>query len=230
MGHDDTKERRKMNELVYLKRDDPFTDSMVIANATENQHQSVVAIIKKYRKDIESFGPLQFIDFKSTNPKGGRPTKVYILNEEQAMLLVTYLDNNEIVREFKKNLVHQFCEMRKFIAERHTTIWVEARTQGKLTRKNETDVIKELVEYAKQQGSTHADMLYITYSKLANTLCGVKKRDEATSYQLHNLSIFENLILSMIRAGIQNNMGYKDIYKTCKERCQQAKEIAMIEG
>lgn len=30
-----------MNELVYLKKDDAFTDSMVIAKATENQHNSV---------------------------------------------------------------------------------------------------------------------------------------------------------------------------------------------
>ena len=219
-----------MNELVYLKKDNAFTDSMVIANGTDNQHKSVVAIIKKYHKDFEDFGRIEFSDLKSTNPKGGRPTKVYQLNEEQAALLLTYLDNNEIVRAFKKKLVHQFFEMRKFIAERHTKDWLETRQQGKLTRKAETDVIKELVDYAKEQGSTHADMLYLTYTKLANAMSGVKGRDNATVIQLNNLSIFENLILTMIRNGIAAGLNYKEIYKVCKDRCIQAKQIALIGG
>ena len=215
-----------MNDLVYLKRDEAFTDSLVIAEGTGNQHESVVRILTKHRKDFEDFGKLEFMDLKSG--KRGRPTKVYLLSEEQATLLVTYLDNTDIVREFKKNLVHQFFVMRKFLAEKQTTVWIEARQQGKLTRKAETDVIKELVEYAKAQGSTHADMLYMTYSKLANALCGIKSRDQATSSQLHDLSIFENLILSMIRKGIEANMNYKEIYKECKARCAAAQEIAMI--
>lgn len=217
-----------MEELVYLKRDDAFTDSMIIAEGTGNQHESVVRILTKHRKDFEDFGKLEFVDLKSG--KRGRPTKVYLLSEEQATLLVTYLDNTEIVRQFKKTLVHQFFVMRKFLAEKQTTVWLEARQQGMITRKAETDVIKELVEYAKAQGSTHADMLYMTYSKLANTLCGIKSRDQATSSQLHDLSIFENLILSMIRSGIEANMDYKQIYKECKARCNAAQQIAMIGG
>jgi phage regulator Rha-like protein len=219
-----------MNELVYLKADDVFTDSMVIANGTENQHKSVVAILKKYHKDFEEIGQLKFSDLKSTNPKGGRPTKVYWLNEEQAMLLVTYLDNNEIVRKFKRNLVHQFVEMRKFIAERHTEIWAETRRQGKITRKSETDMIQQLIEYAKEQGSEHANMLYLTYSKLANKLAGIKGRDNATVRQLNNLSIFENIILEMIRSGMEAGLNYKQIYRECKDRCEQAQQIAMIGG
>lgn len=215
-----------MEEIVYLKKNEAFTDSMVIAEGTGNQHESVVRILTKHRKDFEDFGKLEFIDLKSG--KRGRPTKVYLLSEEQATLLVTYLDNTDVVRQFKKTLVHQFFVMRKFLAEKQTTVWIEARQQGMITRKAETDVIKELVEYAKAQGSTHADMLYMTYSKLANTLCGIKSRDEATSSQLHDLSIFENLILSMIRNGIEANMDYKQIYKECKARCTAAQQIAMI--
>lgn len=217
-----------MNELVYLKADEAFTDSLVIANGTDNQHSTVTKTIKRYRKDFENFGSLRFSDCVSKNPKGGRPSRIYILNEQQATLLVTYLGNSEIVRKFKVELVRQFFEMRKFIAERHTKEWIETRQQGKLTRKAETDVIKSLVEYAREQGSTHADMLYMTYSKLANAMCGIKGRDNATVIQLNNLNIFENLILQMIRNGINAGLNYKEIYSVCKERCVQAKQIAMI--
>lgn len=216
-----------MNELVYLKKDDAFTDSMVIANNTDNQHESVVRIITKYRKDLEDYGRLVFVDFKSG--KRGRPTKICYLNEEQATLLITYLDNTDTVREFKKKLVHQFFEMRKFIAERHTSTWIETRQQGKLTRKAETDVIKKLVEYAKEQGSTHADMLYMTYSKLANKYAGIGKRDNATTMQLNNLSLMEHIILNVIQNGIAAGLHYKDIYKASKERLESMRDIAFLE-
>lgn len=218
-----------MNELVYLKKNDAFTDSMVIAKATHNQHKSVVAVIKKYHKDLEDYGKLEFSDLKSTNPKGGRPTRIYQLTEDQAMLLMTYLDNNEIVREFKKMLVKQFVAMRKLIAEKQTTTWLETRQQGKLTRKAETDVLKQLVEYAKEQGSTHADMLYMTYSKLANKFAGIAKRDNASVMQLNNLSLMEHIILNVIQNGIAAGTHYKEIYKASKARLESMKDIAFLE-
>lgn len=222
-----TRERGNMNDLVYLKRNDAFTDSMVIAEGTKNQHHTITRILRKYPKD---FGKMEFMDLKSINPKGGRPTKVYLLNEEQATLLITYLDNTEVVREFKKKLVHQFFEMRKFIAEKQTTTWLETRQQGKLTRKAETDVIQKLVEYAESQGSGHADMLYMTYSKLANKYAGVDKRDNATVMQLNNLSLMEHIILNVIQNGITAGMYYKEIYKASKARLESMKDIAFLES
>lgn len=219
-----------MQELVYLQKDDAFTDSMVIAEATEHSHHAITQLIRNHQKRLERFGKLQFTHFKCQNPKGGRPSKVYLLNEPQATLLVTFLDNTDKVADFKVELVRQFYEMRKFIAERHTEAWIETRSSGKLTRKEETDTIKELVEYAKEQHSEHADLLFMTYSKLANSMVGIKgkNRDKASTRQLNNLSIFENLILQMIRNGMNAGLHYKEIYKICKERCLQAQQIAMI--
>lgn len=217
-----------MGEIVYLRDDDAFTDTLIIAESTDNKHHAIMQMVRKHQERLEKFGKIRFRHLKCENSKGGRPIEYCYLNEPQATLLISFLKNTDIVADFKVELVRQFYEMKKFIAERHTKDWVETRHQGKLTRKAETDVIKELVEYAKEQGSTHSDMLYMTYSKLANSLAGVKKRDEATVMQLNNLSIFENLILQMIRSGIDNGLGYKEIYKECKARCATAKDIAMI--
>lgn len=214
-----------MNDLVYLKKNDAFTDSMVIANGTGNQHHTITRILRKYPAD---FGKMEFVDLKSINPKGGRPTKVYLLNEEQATLLITYLDNTEMVRDFKKNLVHQFFEMRKFIAEKATTTWIETRKAGMLTRKAETDTIKALVEYAKEQGSTHSDKLYMTYTRLANHFAGIEKRDSATVMQLNNLSLIENMILNIIQRGICDGKHYKQIYKDCKAYIDNWQKITYL--
>lgn len=219
-----------MNDLVYLKADDVFTDSLVIANATNNSHHAVTQIIRKHAKRLERFGGLQFSHLKCQNPNGGRPSKIYLLNEPQATLLITFLQNTDEVADFKVELVRQFFEMRKFIAERHTELWVETRKQGTITRKSETDMIQQLVEYAREQGSEHANKLYLTYSKLANKLAGIKGRDNATVRQLNVLSIFENIILEMIRSGMEKGLNYKQIYKECKDRCIEAQQIAMIGG
>lgn len=219
-----------MNDLVFLKADDVFTDSLILAEATNNQHTSLMRLIKKHKARLEKFGSIRFMDLKSKNSQGGRPVKYCLLNEPQATLLVTFLNNSEIVDEFKTELVRQFFEMRKLIAERHTQTWIETRQSGKITRRELTDMIQLLADYAKEQGSTHSQMLYMNYTKLAQKLCKISDRDCATTLQLNNLSIFENIMLHLIKQGMEQGLNYKDIYKECKERCIKAQEIAMIGG
>lgn len=117
----------------------------------------------------------------------------------------------------------------QYIFEKQSQSWVSAREQGKLIRKAETDVLKELVEYAKNHGSTHSDKLYVTYTRLANKICGISKRYNATIEQLNNLTVAENIILHCIQAGIEQNRHYKDIYKDCKKRLEMFKDIAHLD-
>jgi phage regulator Rha-like protein len=214
-----------MNELVLLKNNEVFTDSLVIAEGTKNKHRSVQRIIDKHLNNLEKFGKVRF---EITPTASGQEQKVYLLNEQQATFLITLLRNNEKVVNFKVELVRQFYAMRKFILERQSEEWIATRYQGKLTRKAETDVIKKLVEYAKEQGSEHADKLYITYSKLANKMAGVKSRDEANITQLNNLSLIENIILHVIDAGIMSDKHYKEIYQDCKKRLEMFKDLAYL--
>ena len=131
--------------------------------------------------------------------------------------------------EWKLQYISAFNQMENLIKEKTTETWIETRKTGKLTRKAETDTIQNLVDYAKEQGSAHADMLYMTYSKLANKMAGVQKRDEATVTQLNNLTLMENVILHIIDTGILTGKHYKDIYKDCKKRLETIKDLAYLE-
>ena len=113
--------------------------------------------------------------------------------------------------------------------ERQTEEWRATRKQGKLTRKNETDVLKQLVEYAKEQGSKSADKLYIVYSKLAKKAISVPSRDKATIMELNNLNLAENIILHCIKTGIASGKHYKEIYQDSKQRLEMFKIIAFLE-
>ena len=214
-----------MNDLVALRKDEAVTTSLLVAEMFHKRHDNVIRDIKT----LDCSDDFRLLNFEETNYKDehGRMQPMYYVTKDGFTFLVMGYRGKKAA-EFKEAYIQAFNKMENILREKATSVWLEARQQGKLTRKAETDVIKELVEYAKAQGSTHADMLYMTYSKLANALCGIKSRDQATSSQLHDLSIFENLILSMIRKGIEANMNYKEIYKECKARCAAAQEIAMI--
>lgn len=214
-----------MYELVELKGNDVFTNSKVIADGTNNQHESVVAIIRKYEKDILDFGNIDFSDLKSG--KRGQPERVYYLNEEQATFVITLLRNSKIVVKFKKELVRQFYAMRRFILEKQSKLWGETRIANKENRLKETDVIKLLVDYAKEQGSTHSDKLYVTYTKLAKSVIG-GNRDNITVSDLNNLTLVESIILQTIRIDMSMGMHYKDIYRDCKNRIEQFADITYL--
>lgn len=213
-----------MYELVEIRENDIFTNSKVIAQGTGNEHHAVREIIKKYRSDIEEFGSLLILNEEST---GGRPMEVFYLNEEQATFVITLLRNSKVVVKFKKELVRQFYSMRRFIFEKQTEQWNSTRIANKENRLKETDVIKLLVEYAKEQGSTHSDKLYLTYTRLAKSVVN-GKRDNITVSELNNLTLVESIILQTIRIDMSMGMHYKEIYKDCKDRIERFKDIAYL--
>ncbi len=150
------------------------------------------------------------------------------MNRDGFSLLVMGFTGKDAL-EWKLEYIKAFNEMEKFILEKQSKAWIATRRQGKLTRKAETDTIKTLVEYAKGQGSEHADKLYVTYSKLANKTAGVTNRDEATIPQLNNLSLIENIILHVVDNGIMTDKHYKEIYQDCKKQLEAFKELAYLE-
>lgn len=213
-----------MHKLIELKKNDIFTNSKVIADGTNNQHKNVKELIVKYQTDIEDFGTLSVSNVEST---GGRPEQIYYLNEEQATFIITLLRNSKVVVQFKKELVRQFYVMRQFLMEKQSQLWIDTRIANKENRLKETDVIKQLADYAKEQGSTHSDKLYVVYTKLAKSVTS-GKRDNVSVSELNNLTLIESIILQTIQIGMSMQMHYKDIYKDCKNRIEQFMNIAYL--
>ncbi len=112
--------------------------------------------------------------------------------------------------------------------EKQSEEWKNARLKGKENRLQETDIIKQLVEYAKNQGSIHADKLYMTYTKLAKRILP-GSRDNMNTIELNTMSMIENIILQAIRADIAADKHYKEIYKDCKARLEQFADIAYLD-
>jgi phage antirepressor YoqD-like protein/phage regulator Rha-like protein len=95
------------SELVTMLGDQAVTTSTAIAAGCEVDHASVIKLVRSYQADLAEFG---LLDFKSEST-GGRPTEFALLNEQQATLLLTYMRNTPVVREFKKRLVKEFWRL-----------------------------------------------------------------------------------------------------------------------
>lgn len=158
-----------------------------------------------------------------TEKQNGQEYPMCYMNRDGFMLLAMGFTGEKAL-DWKIQYINAFNTMEEMLKERNTQLWIEQRTQGKLVRNAETDIIKRLIQYAKEQGSTHADMLYMTYSKLANKMTRISDRDLATFQQLNELSFIENIILNQIRIGMKNNLYYKEIYKDCKKQIELFKD------
>lgn len=103
-------------ELVYMDgKREPYTTSEIVAECAGVQHHTVTRLLRNHKERFEAFG---FYGFQIHKLDGkGRPKKVYHLNEQQATLLITYLDNTPQVVKFKTNLVKAFFEMRDEVAQ-----------------------------------------------------------------------------------------------------------------
>lgn len=102
-----------MNQLVTFEQGEARTTTLIIAEGTNVEHDSVIKLVRKYRDDLEEFGPCRFeIDMVKRPQGGGVQKEIALLNEQQSTLIITYLKNTEIVRQFKKALVRAFFELR----------------------------------------------------------------------------------------------------------------------
>jgi len=219
-----------MNELVYLKNDEAVCDSLQVAEKFGKEHRNVLRAIDDLLETLLKIEqPSKLFIASKRKADDGQYHRMYLMNRDGFSLLVMGFTGREAL-EWKLQYIRAFNQMENFIREKSTRMWIETRKAGKLTRKAETDTIQKLVEYAKEQGSSHAEKLYMTYSKLANKMAGINKRDEATVTQLNNLSLMENIILHEVDLGILKGKPYKEIYKDCRKRLEAVKDLAYLEA
>lgn len=103
------------SDLVFIGEDhELFTDSLVIAEETGYQHHTIT---RKIRDNIERFKKLGNLDVTSKFT-GANPIKIYQLNEPQASFLITLLENNEKVTDFKLRLVQEFYRIKEELLHR----------------------------------------------------------------------------------------------------------------
>lgn len=159
----------------------------------------------------------------------GRTQREYIMNRDGFALLAMGFTGQRAI-EWKLKYIRVFNAMEAFITERQSSEWLMTRKQGKLIRRNETDTIANLIDYAKSQGSQSADRMYMVYSKLVNSLVGIDagQRDSVPFKTISTIMFLEDMILHTVDEEMQKGTHYKDIYKACKANGEQIMRFAYL--
>ena len=217
--------------ILSTQNGEPVASSRQIAENFGKEHRNVMRDIENLMSEgvLKNEQTPMFYKTEYTHEQNGQTYPMYLMNRDGFSLLVMGFTGKNAL-EWKLQYIRAFKQMENFIREKSTQRWIETRKAGKFTRKVETDAIQKLVSYAQEQGSDHAEMLYATYTRLANKMAGISKRDEATVMQLNNLSLMENIILHEIDMGIMKGKHYKEIYKDCRERLETVKDLAYLEA
>ena len=149
----------------------------------------------------------------------GKYNKKYLLNKDGFVFLAFGFTGKE-ADAWKWKYIDAFNRMERLVYEKNTAAYQIADQEERSTRRAETDVIKEFVEYARAQGSTHADHYYSNYTRLAYKSVGITDKTTAAGSQLDDLSLVEHLIAHTLRTGMAAGRNYKDIYQDCKNRLE----------
>ena len=152
-------------------------------------------------------------------------------NKEQPMFILTLNQAKQVLlreSKFVRRAIISYIEvLEQAIIDKAKSEWLLTRQQGKSVRREETDAIQVLIEYAKKQGSQHSEKLYMTYSKLVNSLIGIKanSRDKVDFGILMVIRQLEDMFTKLITSSMENKIHYKEIYKICKNQGSQFIEI-----
>lgn len=103
------------NNIVQQFQGELTVSSEIVAERTENEHASVLRLVRNNQTALEEFGDLRF-EILDRPGVPGPPQQVAHLNEQQATLLITFMRNSPVVVAFKVELVKQFYAMRQALA------------------------------------------------------------------------------------------------------------------
>ncbi|EFW07824.1 phage protein [Streptococcus anginosus 1_2_62CV] len=192
-------------DLVYMDgKREPYTTSEIIAECAGVKHHAVQEHIRKNVERLERFGK---VSFQMRPLPSGQQAKDYILNEQQATLLITFLKNTEQVANFKENLVKAFFEMQDELAQ----IKLQ-RTLEQPKRKSLHEAIEHWENAPKHAHSTVNNLLLKGASGMNKRQLMVARNghngiDSLTSDELIRYQSLEDMAIAMINL----DMTYQEI-------------------
>lgn len=207
-----------MSDIIKIKNKECFIDSEGLAYLSELEPRAVNQLIKRKKEHLEEFGSLSLNVINQIGTKGGRPKHIYALNEQQATLLTTFMQNSKAVTEFKKKLVREFFKMRSALQGQETI-----RLAGIEIRKSLTDAVQDSGENDRMKG--HG---YSIYTKMVYEICDLKPAYlEWKTYHSKEIKNFRDFILpsqlkrvelaeSLIKPLLDLDKQYSEIKQTLK--------------
>jgi len=215
-------------QLVEVKDKEIYCDSHLVARKFGYKHANVVNVIVKLEGDLSK------LRVGTNYPKTVSEERVYrglkytsyLMNREFFSLLVMRFRGLKAL-EWQVKFNDAFYQMERMILKADFNTqdqkWISQREQGKIARREETDVIKVFVEYATAQGSKSAKFYYKHITNATYKALGLmvqrkpKLRDAMDLYEMASLILAEKQAQDSIKKYMDLGRDYKDIYESVKD-------------
>ena len=218
-----------MNIAVIEVNGIPMVTSKNVADKFDKQHRTIYRKVEDLIKSQEKFGAANF-GVSSYVSEQNKELPCYTMTRDGFSMIAMSLTGKE-AETWKIKYISAFNAMEQELLKQNDGLeWKQARLQIKETRKSFTDVVKEFVGYATEQGSRSASMYYMNITKMEYAALELTQqhkdakadkknlRDMLDCMDLSFLSAAEHVAKNAIKQGMESGMNYKDIYKLAKER------------
>ena len=202
--------------LITTRREQAVCSSLTVAEHFHKRHGDVIRAIEvKILPEVsKEFNERNFASVKYIDAKGEKRPMYYMTRDGFTLLAMGF--TGKAAMEWKIKYINAFNNMEKIITERSTPEFLELREQGKTIRRIETDAIKEFVEYATVNGSSHADWYYKAFTSMVNKAVGAAARGSIGRKEEYDIQTAERVIAKLIHKGIKEHIPYKRLYRDCR--------------
>lgn len=218
---------KKQEPIVFFDSSRIVTDSLLIAGEFEKPHKMV---LRKIDNAVERDKRLKIggriFALSSYKTSQNKTQKKYLLNRD-AFLEIAMTFTGDRAAQLRDRFIKAFNHLEaSYCKHQSDTARIEARQKGKVIRLQETDVVKEFVEYATAQGSQNARRYYCNLTKMENSALFFlsQKFDNIRNFlnieQLFNISTADSVVKKALRDGMFGNLCYREIYILAKQRVE----------
>jgi len=224
-----------MVELVKLLHGNVFSNSVDIAKSFGKIHRNVIRDIESLDCS-EEFSLLNFEQSEYTNNRG-KTYKCYNITRDGFSFLCMGFTGKKS-GQWKEKYINAFNQMESALlrldANAQDNEWLKVRSQSKQLRLQQTDVIKEFVEYATNQGSKSAKFYYKHYTNATYKALGLiqhkrpKLKDTLDMMELSQLMVAENVAKQSIIKHMEAGEHYKSVFLLVKQDLLALSETLLI--
>lgn len=230
------KKKKDLLPVVVIRERRATTTSVEVAKIFNKKHDNVLRDIEKL--DVsEAFNRLNF-EAITYHDSRNRKQKMYQICKDGFIFLAMGYRGQAAV-SFKEAFIGEFnrreaeiSRLRTVLASNKQNIELqEVRTAGKVIRRDETDAIKQFVEYAASQGSRNSNRYYMILSKMSNqALFDASQkfknvRDVCDAGQLGTLRIADKIIERVLLENMKGGIPYKQVFQNAKAKVLQFVEL-----
>jgi Rha family phage regulatory protein len=228
-----------MVNLVEIRENEILCDSQVVARKFGYKHASVVVTINKLIDDLSNLRAIEdnpYFLIEEREYRGTKFTAFLMSREFFSLLAMRFKGEKALLWQMTFNKAFYELEKRLIAAAKNSddNNWLQVRTQTKQARLAQTDVIKEFVDYATEQGSVNAKFYYKHITNATYRALGLiqhkkpKLRDTLDGLELAHLMVAETLAKKLILKYMKSGEHYKAIFVLVKQDLEDFAKAAML--